>query len=335
VTPIERNRVNLTFTVTEGEPAKISDIRIVGNKVFSESTLRGLFDLDTGGWMSWYTKSNRYSRAKLNADIETLRSYYMTRGYLEFKIDSTQVAIAPNKTDIDITINLTEGERFVVSAIKLAGNYLSKDDEFKTLIAIRPGQAYNADEVARTTKAFTDYFGNFGYAFARVEARPEIDRVNNRVALTLQADPSRRAYVRKINVAGNNRTRDVVVRREFRQLESSWYDGDKIRLSRDRVDRLGYFGEVSVETQEVPGSPDQVDLTLLVTEKPTGSLSLGAGFSSGDGLGLSFGLKQENAFGSGNSLGVQVNTSKINRVLVLNTTDPYFTADGVSRTIDV
>ena len=335
VTPIERNRVNLTFTVTEGEPAKISDIRIVGNKVFGESTLRGLFDLDTGGWMSWYTKSNRYSRAKLNADIETLRSYYMTRGYLEFKVDSTQVAIAPNKTDIDITINLTEGERFVVSGIKLAGNYLSKDDEFKTLIAIRPGQAYNADEVARTTKAFTDYFGNFGYAFARVEARPEIDRVNNRVALTLQADPSRRAYVRKINVAGNNRTRDVVVRREFRQLESSWYDGDKIRLSRDRVDRLGYFGEVSVETQEVPGSPDQVDLTLLVTEKPTGSLSLGAGFSSGDGLGLSFGLKQENAFGSGNSLGVQVNTSKINRVLVLNTTDPYFTADGVSRTIDV
>lgn len=335
VTPIERNRVNLTFNVIEGEPAKISEIRIVGNKVFEESTLRGLFDLDTGGWMSWYTKSNRYSRAKLNADIETLRSYYLTRGYLEFKVDSTQVAIAPNKTDIGITLNITEGERFVVSGVTLAGNYLGKDDEFKSLVTIRPGQAYNADEVAKTSKAFTDYFGNFGYAFARIEARPEVDRVNNRVALTLQAVPSRRAYVRKINVAGNTRTRDVVVRREFRQLESSWYDGDKIRKSRDRVDRLGYFGDVSVETQEVPGSPDQVDLTLNVTEKPTGSLSLGAGFSSGDGLGLSFGLKQENAFGSGNSLGVQINTSKINRVLVLNTTDPYFTADGVSRTIDV
>lgn len=335
VTPIERNRVNLTFTVTEGEPAKISEIRIVGNKVFSESTLRGLFDLDTGGWMSWYTKSNRYSRAKLNADIETLRSYYLTRGYLEFKVDSTQVAIDPNKTDIGITINITEGERFVVSGIKLAGNYLGKDDEFKTLVSIRPGQAYNADEVAKTSKAFTDYFGNFGYAFARVEAVPEIDRVNNLVALTLQATPSRRAYVRKINVAGNTRTRDVVVRREFRQLESSWYDGDKIRRSRDRVDRLGYFGDVAVETQEVAGAPDQVDLTLNVTEKPTGSLSLGAGFSSGDGLGLSFGLKQENAFGSGNSLGIQINTSKINRVVVLSTTDPYFTEDGVSRTIDV
>lgn len=335
VTPIERNRVNLTFTVIEGEPANISEIRIVGNKAFSEATLRGLFDLDTGGWLSWYTKSNRYSRAKLNADIETLRSYYLTRGYLEFKVDSTQVAILPNKTDIGININITEGERFVVSSVKLAGEYLGKEEEFKSLVVIRPGQAFNADEVAKTTKAFTDYFGNFGYAFARVEAKPEIDRVNNRVALVLQANPSRRAYVRKINVAGNTRTRDVVVRREFRQLEASWYDGDKIRLSRDRVDRLGYFGDVAIETQEVPGTPDQVDLTINVTEKPTGSLSLGAGYSSGDGLGLSFGLKQENAFGSGNSLGIQVNTSKINRVMVINTTDPYFTEDGVSRTFDL
>ncbi|MDD2843600.1 MAG: outer membrane protein assembly factor BamA [Rhodoferax sp.] len=335
VTPIERNRVNLTFTVVEGEPANITEIRIVGNKAFSESTLRGLFDLDTGGWLSWYTKSNRYSRAKLNADIETLRSYYLTRGYLEFKVDTTQVAIQPNKTDIGININITEGERFVVSSVKLAGEYLGKEEEFKSLVVIRPGQAFNADEVAKTTKAFTDYFGNFGYAFARVEARPEIDRVNNRVALVLQANPSRRAYVRKINVAGNTRTRDVVVRREFRQLEASWYDGDKIRRSRDRVDRLGYFGDVAVETEEVPGTPDQVDLTINVTEKPTGSLSLGAGYSSGDGLGLSFGLKQENAFGSGNSLGLQVNTSKFNRLVVINTTDPYFTEDGVSRTFDL
>lgn len=335
VTPTERNRVNLTFTVVEGEPAKISEIQIVGNKVFGESTLRGLFDLDTGGWLSWYTKSDRYSRAKLNADIESLRSYYLTRGYLEFKVDSTQVAILPDKANISITINITEGERFVVSGVKLEGNYLGKDNEFKSLVTIRPGQAYNADEVAKTTKAFTDYFGNFGYAFARVQARPEIDRSNNRVALVLQADPSRRAYVRKINVAGNSRTRDVVVRREFRQLEASWYDADKIKLSRDRVDRLGYFKEVGIETQEVPGSLDQVDLTLTVAEKPTGSLSLGAGFSSADGLGLSFGLKQDNAFGSGNSLGVQINTSKINRVIILNTTDPYFTADGVSRTIDL
>ncbi len=335
VTPIERNRVNLVFSLTEGEPAKINEIRIVGSKVFSESTLRNLFDLDTGGWLSWYTKSDRYSRVKLNADTESLRSYYLTRGYLEFKIDSTQVAISPNKKDIAITINVSEGERYVVSGIKLEGNYLGKDDEFKSLVVIRPGEAYNADQVTQTAKAFTDYFGNFGYAFARVEARQEIDRVNNRVALVLQGEPSRRAYVRQINVVGNSRTRDEVVRREFRQFEASWYDADKIKLSRDRVDRLGYFKDVGIETREVPGTPDQIDLAINVTEKPTGSLSLGAGFSSGDGLGLSFGFKQENAFGSGNSLGVQLNTSKSNRTLIFSTTDPYFTADGVSRSIDV
>ncbi len=335
VTPIERNRVNLVFSVTEGEAAKINEIRIVGNNAFSESTLRNLFDLDTGGWLSWYTKADRYARAKLNADLESLQSYYLTRGYLEFKVDSTQVAISPNKKDIAITINVSEGERYVVSSIKLEGNYLGKDEEFKSLVTIRPGEAYNADQVAQTAKAFTDYYGNFGYAFARVEARPEIDRTNNRVALVLQGEPSRRAYVRQINVAGNSRTRDEVVRREFRQFEASWYDADKIKLSRDRVDRLGYFKDVNIDTREVPGTPDQVDLTIHVTEKPTGSLSIGAGFSSSDGLGLSFGLKQENAFGSGNSLGIQVNTSKINRAIVFSTTDPYFTTDGVSRTVDV
>ena len=335
VTPVERNRVNLAFTVAEGERARIKQINIVGNKVFSESTLRDLFDLDTGGWLSWYTKSDQYSRAKLNADLETLRSYYLSRGYLEFRIDSTQVGISPNKQDISVSVNVTEGERFVVSGVKLEGNYLGKDDEFKSLVTIRPGQAYNADQVVQTTKAFTDYFGNFGYAFAQVEAKPDIDRVNNRVSLVLQAEPSRRAYVRKINVAGNSRTRDEVVRREFRQFEAAWYDADKIKLSRDRVDRLGFFKDVSVETHEVAGSPDQVDLTVEVVEKPTGNLSVGAGYSSGDGLGLTAGVKQENAFGSGNSLGVQINTSKTNRAVVFNTTDPYFTTDGVSRSIDV
>ncbi|MEO7940742.1 MAG: outer membrane protein assembly factor BamA [Burkholderiaceae bacterium] len=335
VTPIERNRVNLTFTITEGDRAKIKEIRIVGNKAFSESTLRNLFDLDTGGWLSWYTKSDQYARPKLNADLETLRSYYLTRGYLEFRIDSTQVVMSPDKQDIDIAINVTEGDRYVVSGVKLEGNFLGKDDEFKSLVSIRPGQPYNADEVVQTTKAFTDYFGNFGYAFARVEARPEVDRTNNRVALVIQADPSRRAYVRRINVAGNSRTRDEVVRREFRQFESAWYDAEKIRRSRDRVDRLGFFREVSIETQEVPGAPDQVDLTIAVVERATGNLSLGAGYSSGDGLGLTAGIKQENAFGSGNSLGIQVDTSKVNRTVVFNTTDPYFTVDGVSRSIDV
>lgn len=335
VTPIERNRVNLTFSVVEGEVAKIKEIHITGNKAFSESTLLGLFDLDTGGWLSWYTKSDRYSRTKLNADIETLRSYYLSRGYLEFKVDSTQVAISPDKQSIAITVNVSEGERFVVSGVKLEGNYLNKEEEFKTLVKIEPGEPYNADQVAETTKAFTDYFGTFGFAFARVEAVPEIDRSNNRVAFVIQADPSRRAYVRRVNVAGNNRTRDEVVRREFRQFESSWYDGDKIRLSRDRVDRLGYFTDVNIDTQEVPGTQDQVDVTMSVTEKPTGNLQLGAGYSSADSVSLLFGIKQENVFGSGNYLGVEINTSKSNRQIVLSTIDPYFTADGISRTIDV
>ena len=335
VTPIERNRVNLTFTVTEGAPAKIKEIRVVGSKAFSESTLRGLFDLDTGGWLSWYTKSDRYSRAKLNADQEALRSYYLQRGYLEFRIDSTQVAISPDRQDISITINITEGERFTVSGVKLDGNFLQREEEFKSLVAIKPGEAYNADQVAQTVKAFTEYYGSFGFAFAKVEALPELDRANNRVAFVLQGEPARRAYVRRINVSGNNRTRDEVVRREFRQFEASWYDGDKIKLSRDRTDRLGFFTDVNVDTQEVPGTADQVDLAVTVVEKPTGNLQLGAGFSSADKFSLSFGVKQENIFGTGNYLGLEVNTSKANRSLVLSTVDPYFTADGISRAIDL
>ncbi len=335
VTPVERNRVKLTFTISEGGPSKIKEIRITGSQAFSEDTLKDQFNLDVGGWLSWYTKSDRYSRTKLNADLETLRSYYLSRGYLEFRVDSTQVAISADKQEISIAINVTEGERFVVSGVKLEGNFLGKDDEFKALVKIGLGQPYNAETVTETTKAFTDYFGKFGFAFARVDARPEIDRLNNRVSFVLQAEPSRRAYVRRINVAGNNRTRDEVIRREFRQLEAAWYDGDKIKLSRDRVDRLGFFTEVNIDTQEVPATTDQVDLTINVVEKPTGSVSLGAGFSSTEKVALSFGIRQENAFGSGNYLATEVNTSRYNRTIVVSTTDPYFTPDGISRTIDV
>jgi outer membrane protein insertion porin family len=335
VTPIERNRVNLNFNVIEGDVAKIKSINIVGAQAFSESTLKGLFDQDTGGWLSWYTKSDRYARNKLNADLETLRSYYLTRGYLEFKIDSTQVAISPDKQSISITVNITEGARFAVSGVKLEGNFLGKEEEFKTFVKIVPGQAYNSEQVAETTKAFTDYFGNFGYAFAQVQARPEIDRVNNTVVINIVADPSRRAYVRKINISGNNRTRDEVIRREFRQFESSWYDGEKIKLSRDRVDRLGYFKTVDVDTTDVAGTNDQVDLNVKVEEKPTGNLTLGAGFSSSDKLSFQFKIQQENVFGSGNYLGIDFNTSSKNRTLALTAVDPYFTKDGISRTVEV
>jgi outer membrane protein insertion porin family len=335
VTPQERNRVNVTFTVTEGEAARIGELRIVGNKAFSEGTLKELFELNDGGWMNWYTKADRYSRAKLNADLETLRSYYLNRGYLEFDVESTQVAISPDKQSITITINVREGQPYTVTSVALEGEYLGKKDEFESVVTIKPGEPYRAEDVAATQKAFVERFGDFGFAFARVEPRPQIDRANGRVAVTLVADPQRRVYVRRIDIAGNSRTRDEVVRREFRQFESSWYDGNKIKLSRDRVDRLGYFSEVSVDTVEVPGTADQVDLTVTIKEKPTGNIIVGAGFSSADKLSLTASIRQENVFGSGNYLGFEVNTSKSSRTLVLSTVDPYFTIDGISRAIDV
>lgn len=335
VTPIERNRVNLNFSVTEGDVAKIKELRIVGNAAFSESTLRDLFDLDTGGWLSWYTKSDRYSRAKLAADLESLRSYYLTRGYLEFNIESTQVALSPNKEDMAITINITEGHPYVVSSVRLEGDYLGKEEDFKRLITVEAGKPYNVDRVTETSKAFTDYFGAFGFAFARVEAVPQIDRTTGQVAMVYQAQPSRRAYVRRINIAGNNRTRDEVIRREFRQFESAWYDSDRIKLSRDRVDRLGYFTQVGIDTQEIPSAPDQVDLLMTVAEKPTGNLTVGAGYSQSEKLSFIGGIKQENVFGTGNYLGIDLNTSKYNRQVSVTTTDPYFTKDGISRTVEV
>ena len=334
ITPLERNRVNVLFTVNEGEAAKIKEIRILGSQAFSESTLKGLMDLTTGGWLTWYTKSDRYSRAKLNADLETIRAYYLNRGYLEFAIESTQVTISPDKQDISITITVKEGIPYTVTEIRLEGDFLGKEDEFKTLVRIKPGQPYRAADVAETTRLFGERFGSFGYAFARTEPRTDIDRTTGQVVVTLVSDPQRRVYVRRIAVAGNTKTRDEVVRREFRQFESSWYDAQKIKLSRDRVDRLGYFSEVNVDTDEVPGSPDQVDLTFNVKEKPTGNLLIGAGFSSAEKLSLTASIKQENVFGSGNYLGLELNTSKFNRTLVLSTVDPYFTIDGVSRAFD-
>jgi outer membrane protein insertion porin family len=335
ITPLERNRVNVTFTVTEGEAAHITEIRIVGNKVFSQRELLGLFDQTTGGWLTWYTKSDRYSRQKLNADLETLRSYYLNRGYLEFQVVSTQVTISPDKQSIAIIITINEGQPYTVTSVRLEGEYFGREKDFESLIKIKPGDPYRASAVADTTRAFSDLFGTWGYAFARVDARPEIDRATGQVGLVISADPQRRVYVRRVNVAGNTRTRDEVVRREFRQFESSWYDGQKIKLSRDRVDRLGYFKDVSVDTNEVPGAPDQVDVVINVTEKPTGNLAVGASFSSADKLALSASVKQENVFGSGNYLGVEVNTSKSNRSLVFSTVDPYFTIDGISRALDI
>ena len=335
ITPLERNRVNVTFTMNEGEAAKIASIHIVGAKAFSESTLLDLFQLTPSGWMTWYTKSDRYSRSKLNADLEALRAYYLNRGYLEFAVESTQVTISPDKQHITINISIHEGQPYTVTAVRLEGNYLGKEGEFQSLVTVKPGSAYDGDAVSVTAKRFGDLFAEYGYAFARVEPRPEIDHATGRVVVVFSADPQRRVYVRRIEIAGNTRTRDEVVRREFRQLEASWYDGKLIKLSRDRVDRLGYFKDVTVDTNEVPGSPDQVDLVVHVEEKPTGNLMVGAGYSNAEKLSLTASIQQDNVFGSGNYLGFQINTSKSQRSLVLSQIDPYFTVDGISRAIDL
>jgi len=336
VTPLERNRVNVTFTMTEGDAAKIKDIRIVGATVFSEGTLLDLFELTPSGLMTWYSKTDRYSRTKLNADLEKLRAYYVNRGYLEFNIESTQVTISPDKQTISVAISIKEGQPYTVTAVRLEGDYLGKEEEFRSFVLLRPGQPYRGDAVTETSKRFTDLFGLYGYAFARIDSRPEIDRATGQVAVVFTADPQRRVYVRRIDVSGNTRTRDEVIRREFRQLESAWYDGGLIKLSKQRVQRLGYFkDDVEVETNEVAGAPDQVDLSVNLTEQPTGSLLVGAGYSSAEKLTLTASVKQDNAFGSGNFLGLELNTSKFSRTAVINTVDPYFTVDGISRSIDL
>jgi outer membrane protein insertion porin family len=335
ITPVERNRVNVTFTINEGDAARIREIRITGTKAFGESALLSLMDLTPGGWLTWYTKSDRYSRSKLNADLEKIRSFYVNRGYLEFAVESSQVTISPDKQDISIAISVSEGQPYTVTAVRLEGQFLGREADFRQRVQVRPGQPYRGEDVSATQRAFSDLFGRFGYAFARVEPRPEIDRATGQVVVVFAADPQRRVYVRRIEVAGNTRTRDEVVRREFRQLESSWYDGQRIKLSRDRVERLGYFKEVNIETNEVPGQPDQVDLVITVEERSTGNLSFGAGYSQTDRLTLSGSIKQDNILGSGHYLGLELNTSKYNRTLVFSTVDPYFTVDGISRGIDL
>jgi outer membrane protein insertion porin family len=331
VTPLERNRVSVSFSVVEGEVARIREIKILGAKAFKESELLGLFQQNTGNWLSWYTKSNQYSRQKLQADIETLRSYYLNRGYLEFSVETPQVTISADRRDIAIVITINEGERYTISEVKLAGELLGLEADLRKLITVKPGQVFSAERVNESSKAISDKLGALGYAFASVNTAPDLDRDKREAALTFFVDPNRRVYVRRVNVEGNTRTRDVVIRREMRQLESAWYDADKIQLSKERIDRLGYFRTVEIETPAVPGSPDQVDVNVRVEEKPTGMINLGVGFSSTENLIVSTGLSQDNIFGSGTNASFELNTSQTNRTLAFSHTDPYFTQDGISR----
>ncbi|MFC3108851.1 outer membrane protein assembly factor BamA [Undibacterium arcticum] len=331
VTPIERNRVTINFAVNEGEVARIKQINFVGNKAFTDGQLKELIDLRTPGWFTWYTKADQYSKQKLTGDIEALRSFYLNRGYIEMQVESTQISITPDKKDIYITININEGEKYTVSNVKLEGEMFGREDELKSLILLKGGDVYSGDKLTASTKRISERMGNFGYAFANVNANPEIDREKKEVAFTILLDPGKRVYVRRINLAGNTKTRDEVIRREFRQFEGSWYDGNKIRLSRDRVDRLGYFKEVNIDTPEVAGTNDQVDVAMTVVEKPTGNFLFGVGYSQADKFSISSSIQQANFAGSGNTVGVEVNTGARNRTISVSQTDPYFTDDGVSR----
>ena len=335
VSPLERNRVSLRFEIEEGAVSKIRSINIVGNQAFTEDELHEQLKLTTPNWLTWWNKNDQYSKQKLTADLETLRSFYMNQGYLEFNIDSTQVSISPDKRDIYITANITEGEKYTVTGIKVAGDTIIPEDDLRKLISLNTGDTFNRQKITTSSKAMSDRLGNEGYAFANVNAVPDVDKENHTVAFTFMVDPGRRVYVRRINLTGNARTRDEVIRREMRQMESSWYGADKITRSKQRLERLQYFSDVNLETPAVPGTSDQVDVNVKVTEKSTGSIMFGAGLSSYEGIVLGITVNQNNFLGTGNRVAAQVNTGKVNTVYSLSYTDPYFTPDGISRTFNI
>jgi outer membrane protein insertion porin family len=259
----------------------------------------------------------------------------MDNGYLEFNIDSTQVSITPDKKDIYITINFTEGEKYTVAKVSVSGDTPIPKEEIEKLIQVKAGGTFSRKALTETSKKIGERFGQEGYAFANVNAIPEIDKEKHQVSFNFVVDPGQRVYIRRINIAGNNKTRDEVIRREFRQVEGEWFDVDKVKKSKQRVDKLDFFSEVNIETPPVQGATDQMDVNVSVKEKSTGNVSVGAGFSSGEGLVLTGGVTQSNLFGSGNYLSTQINTGKINQIYSVSYTNPYFTDDGVSRGFDV
>jgi len=335
VTPLERNRVALSIAIDEGEDARIREIRIVGAKRFSQSELLKEFQLSPTGWFSWYTKSDQYSRQKLSADLEALRSFYLNRGYLEFNIDSSLVSLSTDRKEVTITLVVQEGEPFRLGEVTLAGDMLGQEQSFQKMIKLKKGELYVNEQMLEVTKQMTERLGDLGYAFSSVTPLPQLNRETKVADFTLQVDPGRRVYVRRINITGNAKTRDEVIRREMRQMESSWYDGERIKNSRNRIDRLGYFKNVELDTEQVVGSIDQVDVNVKVEELPLGSFTFGAGFSSTEKLVFSGSFSQQNFLGSGTSLSLEVNTSRVSRVFAVSYGDPYFTDDGISRSIDV
>ncbi|MDQ7990390.1 MAG: outer membrane protein assembly factor BamA [Candidatus Dactylopiibacterium sp.] len=335
VSPLERNRVAINFEITEGEVARIKNIRIIGAKAFKEKDLLKLMSLEeSGGIFSWF-RNAKYSKQQLLADVEELRSWYLDRGYLNFSVESTQVSITPDKRDVYVSIAVTEGDLYKIGSVKLAGDLIVPEDELRKLVTLQAGEVYSRARVGENTRAISDRLGNDGYAFANVNAVPEVDESAKTVSLTLFVDPARRAYVNRINVAGNTRTREAVVRREMLQMENAWFDREKVDKSKTRVDRTGFFEDVSIDTVPVTGAADQVDLNVSVKERATGSMSVGVGYSATDKVALMGSISQNNLFGSGNSLSFSANTGKVNRAFSLSYENPYWTEDGVSRAFDL
>ncbi|OWL91484.1 outer membrane protein assembly factor BamA [Halopseudomonas aestusnigri] len=330
VIPEPRNRVALKIVIDEGSVAAISHINVVGNTVFETEDLVDLFELKTSGWFSFLSSDDKYSREKLSGDLERLRSYYLDRGYVNMNVASTQVSITPDKKHVYITVNITEGERYSISDVRLSGDLVVGEDEIKRLMLIEPGQIFSRQVMTSTSDLISRRLGNEGYTFASVNGIPEINEEDKTVAVTFYVDPGKRAYVNRINFRGNTKTEDQVLRREMRQMEGGWASTYLIDQSKTRLERLGFFKEVNVETVPVPGTDDLIDVNYSVEEQPSGSVTASLGFSQSSGIILGGSISQNNFFGTGNRVSVGANRSDYQTSLSFGFLDPYFTVDGMS-----
>jgi outer membrane protein insertion porin family len=334
VIPEPRNRVSIAIDVNEGTVASIKHINVVGNTIYTDEELRDIFELKTTGWLSFFTSDDKYSKEKLTSDFEALSSYYLDRGYLEFNIDSTQIAISPGMEAVYITANVTEGEKFTVSEVGLSGDLVLPEEDLKRFLLVQPGQVYSQTLITTTEEYLTRRLGNEGYNFATVTGIPEVEE-DSQVKIKFFVDPGKRTYVRRIDFSGNLDTSDDVLRREMRQMESAPASASAIEQGRIRLQRLGFFKTVEADTQEVAGSDDLIDVEYTVTEQSFGSIGGSIGYAQDAGLILGLNLQQNNFLGTGRRVGVNLNSSRYQDVISLNYTNPYFTEDGVSRGFSV
>jgi len=329
------NRVRVNINIKEGSRAKIRQINIVGNTVFRDKDILATLSLQTPNWQSWYKQSDRYARESLQGDLEKIQTYYQDRGYANFHIDSVQVAIAPDKSDIFITVNITEGAVYKLGEIKLAGNMIVPEAELKTLLLLAPGQTYSQKTISATQELIKNRLGAEGFYFAKVEPVPQNNEANRIVNLTLFVDPGSRVYVRHINFTGTTRSDDESLRREMRQLEGAWLSNVALERSKQRLQRLAFVESVEQSTEQVPGSPDLVDVNFAVKERPSATIGGGIGYSAAQKLVLNGNLSDSNFFGGGDFVSLNVDSGAYNKIYSFTETDPYRSVDGLSRTLSL